>query len=253
MLDAVRPSEISYHLAKHLLYNQFRDPAEPPKMHLFGQIKRAAKRWIDEGYLVCLGGTTPAMVTYREMADRAAQMIFTACQPADPTPAEILAVLDPYTPEGSSRFVNFATSKPLYTTSPTRCHVNHVVEDSDWEAEFARAAEAHPRVLAYVKNQGMQFEVPYRDGMEQRRYWPDYIVRVDVGTDEPLNLVVEIKGFRKTDAKLKAETMHKLWVPGVNNHGRFGRWAFAEFIDVFEIEAAFARLIDSLQPDLQPA
>ena len=63
VLDAVRPSEISYHLAKHLLYNQFRDPSEPPKMHLFGQIKRAAKRWIDEGYLVCLGGTTPAMVT----------------------------------------------------------------------------------------------------------------------------------------------------------------------------------------------
>ena len=47
--------------------------------------------------------------------------------------------------------------------------------------------------------------------------------------------------------------MRKLWVPGVNNHGRFGRWAFAEFIDVFEIEAAFARLIDSLQPALQPA
>ena len=55
----MRPSEISYHLAKHLLYTQFRDPAEPPKMHLFGQIKRVAKRWIDEGYLVCLGGTTP--------------------------------------------------------------------------------------------------------------------------------------------------------------------------------------------------
>ena len=26
VLEAVRPSEISYHLAKHLLYNQFRDP-----------------------------------------------------------------------------------------------------------------------------------------------------------------------------------------------------------------------------------
>ncbi len=131
--------------------------------------------------------------------------------------------------------------------------MNHVVLDSDWEAEFARVVEAHPRVIAYVKNQGMQFEVPYRDGTEHRRYWPDYIVRVDIGAEDPLNLVVEIKGFRKTDAKLKAETMRKLWVPGVNNLGRFGRWAFAEFTDVFEIEAAFARLIDSLQPELQPA
>lgn len=77
-----------------------------------------------------------------------------------------------------------------------------------------------------------------------RRYWPDYIVRVDDA--EPLNLVVEIKGFRKTDAKLKAETMRTLWVPGVNNLGRFGRWAFAEFTDVYEIEAAFARLVDTV-------
>ena len=42
----------------------------------------------------------------------------------------------------------------------------------------------------------------------------------------------------------KAETMHKLWVPGANNLGTYGRWAFAEFIDVYAIEAAFAKLID---------
>jgi type III restriction enzyme len=58
VLEAVRPSEISYHLAKQLLYNQFRDPGEPPKMHLLGQIKRVAKCWLDEGYLVCIGGTS---------------------------------------------------------------------------------------------------------------------------------------------------------------------------------------------------
>jgi hypothetical protein len=27
-------------------------------------------------------------------------------------------------------------------------------------------------------------------------------------------------------------------VPGVNNLGKYGRWAFAEFTEVFEIEAA---------------
>jgi type III restriction enzyme len=41
----------------------------------------------------------------------------------------------------------------------------------------------------------------------------------------------------------KAETTRKLWVPGVNNLGTYGRWAFAEFIDIYEIEAAFAKLI----------
>ena len=38
--------------------------------------------------------------------------------------------------------------------------------------------------------------------------------------------------------------MKTLWVPGVNNLGTFGRWGFEEFTDVFEIEAAFGRLID---------
>ena len=245
VLEAVRPSEISYHLAKHLLFNQFRDTGQPPKMHLFGQIKRAARRWIDEGYLVCQGGTTPAMVTYLELANRAAELIFLACQPVVPGPEEVLAVLDPYTPEGSSRFVNFSTSKPLYATSPARCHINYVVLDSDWEAEFARVAEAHPRVLAYVKNQGMQFEVPYRDGTQHRRYWPDYLLRVDDGRDDSLNLIVEIKGYRNNDAQLKADTMRKFWIPGVNHLGRFGRWAFAEFTAVYEIEAAFGQLIES--------
>ena len=40
--------------------------------------------------------------------------------------------------------------------------------DSDWEAEFCRVAEAHPRVRAYVKNHNLGLEVPYRYGSETR-------------------------------------------------------------------------------------
>jgi type III restriction enzyme len=125
-----------------------------------------------------------------------------------------------------------------------------VVCDSDWEAEFARVAEAHPRVLAYVKNQGLGLEVPYRDGAVPRKYLPDFVLKIDDDGPEPLNLIVETKGYRKGDAQLKAETMRTLWVPGVNNLGQYGRWAFAEFTDVFEISAAFDRLIRSF---VQPA
>jgi type III restriction enzyme len=163
----------------------------------------------------------------------------------------IKAIPDPYNPAGSTNHVNFTTSKKTrYATSPARCHVNWVVCDSDWEAELARVAEAHPRVRAYVKNQGLGLEVPYRDGAIPRRYLPDFVLRIDDGGPEPLNLIVETKGYRKGDAQLKAETMRALWVPGVNNLGRYGRWAFAEFTDVFEISAAFKRLIASL---VQPA
>ncbi|HYI92288.1 MAG TPA: hypothetical protein VEX68_01970, partial [Bryobacteraceae bacterium] len=64
--------------------------------------------------------------------------------------------------------------------------------------------------------------------------------------DDLLNLVLETKGYRGGDAQLKAETMRTMWGPGVNNLGAFGRWRFEEFTDVFEIEAAFNRLVESV-------
>ena len=246
-LDKVRPGTVAFNLAKHLLYKHFRDPGEEPKLHLFTPLKRITREWLDRGYLRCSGGTFPAQLMYQEMADQAAERIYLACQAGVEGSKRIKAILDAYNPEGASRFVNFNTSKPLrWTTDAARCHVNLVACDSEWEAEFCRVAEAHPRVLAYVKNQGLGLEVPYRDGATPRRYLPDFVLRVDDGRDDPLNVIVEIKGFRRGDAQLKAETMRALWIPGVNNLGRFGRWAFAEFTAVFEIEARFDEWIESL-------
>ncbi len=50
---------------------------------------------------------------------------------------------------------------------------------------------------------------------------------------------MEIKGYRREDAKEKKSTMETYWVPGVNNVGTFGRWAFAEFTEIYQIEANF--------------
>ena len=88
--------------------------------------------------------------------------------------------------------------------------------------------------------------MPYRDGSIIRRYIPDFIVLVDDGhgPDDLLHLVVEIKGYRGEDAKDKKSTMETYWVPGVNNLGRFGRWSFAEFTDVFTIEEEFNERVE---------
>jgi type III restriction enzyme len=59
------------------------------------------------------------------------------------------------------------------------------------------------------------------------------------GAPDPLNLVVEIKGYRGEDAKEKKSTMDTYWVPGVNNLKTYGRWAFAEFTDVFRMQEDF--------------
>ena len=122
-----------------------------------------------------------------------------------------------------------------------------MILDSDWEAEFCRVAEAHPQVRAYVKNHNLGFEVPYRYGSETRKYLPDFIVLVDDGhgDDDLLHLIVEIKGYRGEDAKEKKATMETYWVPGVNNLGTYGRWAFAEFTEVYQIEADFEAKVEA--------
>jgi type III restriction enzyme len=53
-----------------------------------------------------------------------------------------------------------------------------------------------------------------------------------------------VKGYRGEDTKNKANTMEAFWVPGVNNLGTFGRWAFAEFTEsVYAIAANFHALV----------
>jgi type III restriction enzyme len=254
VLDDIRPSTITFHLARRLLETRFRDPDEDLPVHLFGDVKRVVRRWLDEGYLVATGVPRGA-ITYLELADQAVERIYLACQRYEAGEKRIKAIPDPYNPRGSTSFVSFNTSKGIYTTAPDKCHVNAVVLDSEWEGELARVLERHPQVISYVKNQGLQFEVPYRDGAVQRRYVPDFIVQVNDGrgSEDPLNLVLEVKGFRRGDAQLKAETMRTLWVPGVNNLGTFGRWQFGEFTDVFEIEEAFEHLLNELAESLEAA
>jgi type III restriction enzyme len=105
--------------------------------------------------------------------------------------------------------------------------------------------ESHPAVLAYVKNHNLGLDVPYRYGSIPRIYIPDFILLVDDGHDDPLNLIVEIKGYRGEDAIEKKNTMEAYWLPGVNAAAEFGRWAFAEFTDVYDIEEGLAESIEA--------
>ncbi len=243
-LEDVRQSTLLFYLTKRLIYKDWRDPGEEPKLHLFGQLKRIAKQWLDT-CLTCKGSTYPALLLYEDLADMACNRITAAITTALQGSRPIKALLDAYNPEGSTSHVRFPTSKTdRWDTSgpPPKNHVNWVVLDSDWEAELCRSVEAHPRVVAYTKNHNLGFEVPYRYGSEVRRYRPDFIVLVDDGhgPSDLLRLVIEVKGYRREDAKDKKLTMETYWVPGVNNLGTFGRWAFAEFTDVYQMEADFS-------------
>ena len=243
----LRHSTLLFHLTQRLLYTKWRDPGEEPKLHLFGELKRITRQWLD-GCLVCKGSTYPAQLMYQELADIACERITAAITRKESRSRPVKAVLDPYNPVGSTTHVNFNTTRTSrYETDARRCHINWVVLDSDWEAEFCRVAESHPRVKAYVKNHNLGFEVPYRYASETRTYIPDFIVLVDDGhgDDDLLHLIVEIKGYRREDAKEKKATMDTYWVPGVNHHGRYGRWAFAEFTDVYEMQSDFEARVEA--------
>jgi type III restriction enzyme len=248
-LRDVRPSTVLFNLTHRLLYTKWRDPGEEPKLFLFGQLKRITRQWL-ETCLVCKGDTYPAQLMYEELADLACSRITAGITRALEGSRPIKALLDPYNPSGSTAHVRFVTSKKLrWETNgpPPKNHVNWVVLDSDWEGELCRVVEAHTQVVAYTKNHNLGLEVPYRFGSESRRYIPDFIVLVDDGhgTDNPLHLVIEIKGYRREDAKEKKSTMETYWIPGVNNLRTYGRWAFAEFTEVYEIESDFAARVET--------
>lgn len=106
--------------------------------------------------------------------------------------------------------------------------------DSNWEAKLADALERMPDVICYVKNQGLGLQIPYSFEGGSANYIPDFVVRIDDGREAPLNVLLEVTGEKKKDKAAKVATAQTLWVPAVNAHGGFGRWAFLEVSDPWD-------------------
>ena len=230
-LDETRESAILNQLTSAVMLRKF--GAEGGQLYF--KLKPIVRRWMDE-CLTLTGNVKLAQLLYAEIADAVAGRIERAVSRrfADERPVRVL--LDPNGEVGSTRGLRFSTTKTdLWDTAglgPPRCHLNFAVCDSDWEMEFCRVAELHPRVVRWVKNHQLGFDVPYTLDGKRRRYVPDFVLVLDSG----LNLIVEVKGYRGEDAAVKAETMATQWVPGVNANGAFGTWVFAEFLEPFGME-----------------
>ena len=257
----LRHSTLLYHLTKHLLETKWRADGGNTDYQLFGQMKAIVNRWLRE-HLICKGDTYPAQLMYREIGDMACERITDAITRAHMEEIPIKAMLDPFNPTGSTAYVNFNTSRDtLWRTDARKCHINYVVYEGGWEAEFCRVAETHPRVMSYVKNYNLGLEVPYRIGSNPRTYIPDFILQIDDGhAEDRLNLIVEVKGYRREDAKVKKSTMETYWIPGVNNLKTYGRWAFAELTEAYlmetdleaKLEEDFSALIERTVSDAKP-
>src|SRR5262249_52047601 len=96
----------------------------------------------------------PGLLMYQDLAGMACNRITAGITHALEGQRPIKALLDPYNPTGSTAHVRFTTSRAdrWDTSGPlAKNHVNWVILDSDWEAEFCRVAESHRRLSVIRK------------------------------------------------------------------------------------------------------
>ena len=142
-----------------------------------------------------------------------------------------------------------------------------MADTDSWEQKMAQSLEELGQeglVLCYVKNHNLGFTIPYTLNGEEHNYIPDFIVRIKppsplAGETSPspsplvgedwgegeivLNLIVEVTGKKDKDKEAKVATARTLWIPAVNNHGSFGRWAFLEISDPWDAKNAIRSAI----------
>jgi len=241
-----REQEVEFLLAKLVLENYFKDDQGGSKPWLFPQILKIAKQWLSE-CVTLKDNTFPQLLLLIEFAHDAADRIYKAIVAGDTGEKALKPILKPYDTIGSSRYVDFDTTRPVYSTRPDKCHVSHVVADTvSWEQKMASSIEDMDEVISYAKNYNLGFTIPYTMNGEEKNYYPDFIVRIkppstqrgegrgEGGIASPegeLNLIVEVTGEHKKDKAAKVSTANTLWIPAINNHGGFGRWAFIEITD----------------------
>ena len=236
----------AFHIAGHALRTKFRDEDGNLKPYLFPRLLAAAKDWLTTR-VTYSDGMGPGIFLWKPVAEKAAVKLYNGFvaggeqEEGDPV---VLPILHPYNTEGSTSHVEFRSSKPVYETGDTRCHINYVVGDSGWELHLAETLEQMQEVRAYAKNHALNFEVPYAVPGGERRYLPDFIVKVDDGGADLLNLIVEVKGERDALDALKVEAMQTHWLPAVRNDGRFGRWDFVEVRDPYAAEKTIREKIE---------
>lgn len=162
---------------------------------------------------------------------------------------KLLPVLAPYDTVGSTRYVDFLTTKPVQET--IKSHVNYVVDDTEeWEQGVAKRLEQMPEVIAYVKNQSLGFTIPYEHQGLSHPYFTDFIVKLEKPDKSILNLLIEVTGKKDDKKAIKVKTTREFWVPAVNNAEKFGKWAILEIQDIHEtqnlIRAGMTKGFDNL-------
>jgi type III restriction enzyme len=246
-----RVNEVAFALSKQTLETYFRDDDGNDKPWLFPQLLRISKLWLAE-CVTYKDNTFAQLLLLIQRRHEAAAKVYQSIVASTDATTTLKPILRPYEALGSTRYVDFDTTRPVFATREDKCHISHVVADTDsWEQKLAQAVEDMPEVVRYVKNHSLGFNVPYVFNGEEKNYVPDFIICLDDGhgPDNLLHLLLEVTGERKKDKAAKVATARTLWVPAINNHGGFGRWAFLEVADPWNTQSLIRGLLRQAQAE----
>ena len=254
-----REQETAYHLANVIMETHLRDSDNDAKWWLFPQVLCVTRRWMEE-CVTYKDNTYPQLLQIGEITREAAFRIYQAILKAeqqprtcdsenDPSSKAFLPIFRDKKRTGSTEDVSFETTQPTWETRPDKCHISHVVADTEsWEQKTAQALEQMKEVTAYVKNHNLGFTIPYTDhNGAGREYVPDFIAHIrKPGSDSHnniVNLILETSGMEREDKVQKVNTVKNMWVPAVNNSGEFGEWTFLEITDPWNIQNTIRELM----------
>lgn len=259
-----RVQETEYYLANVVINNYFLDSDNDRKWWLFPRVLGITRQWMKE-CVTYKDNMYPQYFQIGEVGRKAAYRIHQAIlraeqrnrrrHSAEENPPKIfLPVFQDKEQTGSTEDVDFETTQPTWETRADKCHVSHVVADTEsWEQKTAQALEQMNEVVAYVKNHNLGFTVPYanHEGVG-RQYVPDFIARIqkdEVGSDDNIvNLILETSGMGREDKIQKVNTVENMWVPAVNNYGECGEWAFLEITDPWNMQNTIREFMNEYAP-----
>ena len=251
-LTKFRNQETEYYLANVVMDKHLRDDENDAKWWLFPQVLRITRRWMKE-CVTYKDNMYPQYFQIGEIARKAAFRIYQGIlrgesqaqngnSENDTELKNFLPIFNGKKRIGSTEDVAFETTQPTWETRPDKCHISHVVADTEsWEQKTAQALEQMDEVIAYVKNHNLGFTMPYTDhNGASRQYVPDFIARIrkqgNDSTDNIVNLILETSGREREDKVQKANTIENMWLPAVNTYGEFGEWTFLEITDPWNMQ-----------------
>ena len=250
-----RPQEVAFALAKRVLDSQF-NTSEDRRPWLFPRLVELCRWWVEEKVVVANRYSLGHLMTITESQVLAAERIGEAIDKDVGNRRERLRpMIDRFRPVSSSGEIDFMTRKEVVAVEHSE--VSHVTLDgikgNTWERRLAEILDHDRNVAAFVKNDHLEFHIPYVHKGRTHNYVPDFLVRLHRLGDEGFDrtLIIEVSGSQKSPGPTaaKANTARNLWCTAVNNHGGFGRWGYVEMTDPSRFKPMLVDAIQTLYGD----